>query len=338
MNIQQLLFDLTSADFIGSVRDCANVIDRYISPFVDEITHRPDGTVIAKLNGNHKNIMLEAHIDQVGFIVTDVFDDGFIRINKIGSPDIRVLPASELKIYGSEIVYGIVCSTPPHLQKGGADKYPDISEMFVDTGLMNIKDIVKVGDYAVYSTTPQMLDENIITSKSLDNRTACAALIMAAEYLSCNRPECSITFMFSCAEELGGAGAITGAFSQEIDCAIVSDVSFAKTPDTPSHMCGVVSNGAMIGISPVFPRKISNKLKNICEDKKIPYQLEVMGGLSSTDADKIAISKQGVPCGLISIPLKNMHTPVELCDIRDISAVSDLMTAFVEKWDGEHNA
>lgn len=339
MDIKNLIFELTTADFIGSVRNCQKVIKDNIAPFVDKISERYDGTLIAEISGDENVILLEAHIDQVGFVVTEVFDDGFVRVEKVGSPDIRTLPASELVIYGKKVVYGTVCSTPPHLQKGSAEKFSQLSEMLVDTGLSkDTQNIVSVGDFAAFSIEPKSLQNDNITAKSLDDRTACAALIKASEIIKNSNIKSTVRFVFSQAEEINGSGAMTAAFESDADIALCCDVSFAQTPGVKPHKSGKFGGGVMIGISPVLSKEISNTLKAICEEKDIPYQLEVMGGLTSTDVDKITLSKQGIASGLVSIPLKNMHTPVEVVNLKDVENTAKLMAQFAIKKDGERNA
>lgn len=339
MDTKKLVFELCNADFIGSVRDCAQVVKRNIAPFVDEVNERTDGSVVAVIHGDERRIMLEAHIDQVGFVVTQVFKDGFLRVDNVGGPDIRTLPASELIIYGRQKVHGIVCSVPPHLQKGKNDKYPELSETYVDTGLgADAENLVSVGDFAVYSGLPASLDGDLITSKSLDDRAACAALILAAQKLSEKRPKSTVIFVFSQGEELNGCGASVSSFDCDPDCALACDVSFGYSAGMPEHKCGILSKGVMIGISPVLSRNVSNQLQSICQTNQIDYQLEVMGGTTSTDADHISLARGGVECGLVSIPLRYMHTPVEVVAVKDIESTARLMSCFVTERDGESDA
>ena len=336
MNTKELLFKLCEQDFIGSVHDCAKTVESLISPYVDEIQHRTDGTVCAIKHGNDKKIMLEAHIDQIGFIVTEVFDDGFLRLQKVGGIDIRTLPASEIKIHGKEIVYGAVCSVPPHLQTSKSEKFPSIDECFVDTCLgEKLKDVVSVGDYAVYSNTPVSLMSGRVSSRSLDDRSACATLILAAESLSEKDVKSTIVYQFSQAEELGGSGAKTATFEQNVDCALACDVSFGDGEDVKPHECGKLGEGPMIGYSPSLSRHTSDIMVAVAEREKIPYQKEIMNGRTGTDADHIAITRSGVECGLVSIPLRYMHTPVETVELCDIDNTAKIMVGFVLEKDGE---
>ncbi|MEG1886911.1 MAG: M42 family peptidase, partial [Oscillospiraceae bacterium] len=149
-------------------------------------------------------------------------------------------------------------------------------------------------------------------------------------------PPCNVAFLLSDQEELGCRGAKTASFSIEPQEAIVVDVSFGDTPDIPSYKTGKLGDGAMIGISPILSPKISNRLKNLGQSLEIPFQPEVMGGATSTNADVISISKDGIPCGLISIPLRNMHTPAEVISIEDVKSVAKLLAAYVLSYGKEN--
>ncbi len=336
MNTKEILFKLCESDHLGSLHGCAETVKTLIEPYVDEVITRRDGSVIALMHGTDKKIMLEAHIDQVGFVVTQVFDDGFLRIAKVGGPDVRALPASILNVFGKQKVPAVVISVPPHLQKEKSDKFPSIDDMLLDTGLgEKAKDIISVGDYAAFSTDPQSMANGRVTARSLDDRAACAALILAAQKLSENRPQSTVIFSFSQGEELNGCGAKTAAFEYTPDHALACDVSFAKANGVPDHKCGKLGKGPMIGISPVLSRSVSDTLVSLAQQKKIEYQLEVMGGETSTDADYIAVTKSGVECGLVSIPQRNMHTPVEIVELSDIENTALLMSAFVMERDGD---
>ena len=130
-------------------------------------------------------------------------------------------------------------------------------------------------------------------------------------------------------EELGTRGAKSATFSIFPDEAVAIDVSFGDAPDVAPTKCGKLGGGAMIGISPILNRKISDKLSDIAKENDIPYQFEVMGGTTGTDADVITITKSGVPCGLLSIPLRNMHTPAEVVDTKDIASVCDILEKYL---------
>jgi endoglucanase len=141
----------------------------------------------------------------------------------------------------------------------------------------------------------------------------------------------TVKVLFSTGEELGCRGAIPGSFSADVIGAIVTDVSFAVTPDSKAEKYGKMSGGTMIGISPALDTELSSKAVFVAKKHNIAHQPEVLGGKTGTDADVISVSKTGIPTVLLSIPLKNMHTPVEMVDLHDICATGECMAALIQE-------
>ncbi len=280
-----------------------------------------------------KNILLDAHIDQIGMVVTDIDEDGFLRIAPCGGVDRRVLPGSMVKIYGKKIVDGIVCSTPPHLLRKEEDDFLPVDKLIIDTGLDGgeVKDKVRLGDRVEYLNQPRELLNNKISACAIDNRAGVAALIETAKLLSTAKLNCKLTILLSAKEETGAVGAKTGTYSICPDEAISVDVTFGNQPGVSPVKSGQLSKGPLIGISPILSNQVTEKIKNIATENNIAYQIEVMGGTTGTNADSIAASKAGVPTGLISIPIRYMHTPVEVVDISDIEHTAKILSEYVKK-------
>ena len=272
--------------------------------------------------------MLEAHIDEVGFIVTDIDANGFLTVKNCGGIDLRSLPARTVTVHGKEKVTGVFCATPPHL--GGVTEYDDIAALKIDTLLgEKAKEVISIGDFVTFNTKAADLCGSRIVGKSLDNRAGVACLLELAERLCDKKLPFNIVFAFTDQEELGCRGAQTASFDISPDEAIVIDVSFADAPDVPSNDCGTLGGGAMIGMSPVLDRGISKKLVSVAKGNNLSYQTEVMGGKTGTNGDVISISKSGVKTGLVSIPLRNMHSDVEIIDVKDIKNVCDLLEKYI---------
>ena len=271
-------------------------------------------------------VMLDAHIDEIHMVVTSIDSNGFLKVSTCGSIDSRVLAGCEVTVWGAEPLYGVFCTTPPHLSKGD-NVASDVEDMAIDIGF-DKKDAmmrVKVGDIVTFRQNDVAhLANDLIGSKSLDNRTGVAALIYVANMIkeSGKNPPCNVIIQLSQLEEVGGMGAATGAFQKYPNEAVVVDVSFGDYPTISEEKTGKMCGGPMIGVSPLLDETITNNLKKIAEEKDIPYQLEVMSGRSSTNADVIFTRRDGIPSGLVSIPLRNMHTPVEVvspCDVEDVA-------------------
>ena len=328
MDIKNTLFSLSGACNAFYVREASDIAFDILSKYAKTIK-KSGLTVIGEIKGESDyTIMLDAHIDEVGFVVTNVDDNGFLTVNKAGGIDIRALAAKTVTIHGKEKIKGVFCSTPPHLSSGKTE-YDDISKIKIDTMFgKKAKELISVGDVVTYSTVPFDLGDKV-AGKSFDNRAGVVCLLELAERLSCKKLPCNVVFSLCDSEEIGCRGSRTATFSVNPDEAIAIDVSFGDGPNISPDECGEVGSGAMVGISPVLDKRISNKFINLAKQNKIPYQCEVMGGKTSTDSDVISITREGVKTGLLSIPLRNMHTDVEVLDIADIKSVCDILEAYI---------
>ncbi len=329
MNIKETLFKLSNAVSIGNITEASDVAFDILSKYTETI--RNGINVVGKLAGESDyTIMLEAHIDEVGFVVTDIDNEGFLTVKNCGGIDLRMLPSRVVTIHGKEKITGVFCATPPHL--GGPKEYDDISALKIDTLLgEKAKEIIAVGDFVTFDTQAASLQNDRITGKSLDNRAGVICLLELAKRLSDKKLPCNIVFALTDMEELGNRGAKTVTFDVSPDEAIVLDVSFADAPDVSSDDCGKLGHGAMIGMSPVLDKTISKKLIATAKENNLAYQTEVMGSRTGTNGDVISISKSGVKTGLISIPLRNMHSDVEIIDIKDIENICDLLESYILK-------
>ena len=204
-----------------------------------------------------------------------------------------------------------------------------LDDIVLDTGISDIERYVSCGDLVSYKTDLCRLDGNKVSGKSLDDRVGVFCLIELARRVYDKDLEYNLIISISDGEELGLRGAVTSSFECEADEAIAIDVSFGDGPNISSEKCGKLGNGAMLGISPVLDRGVTEKLKKIAGDKNIPLQFEVMGGKTSTDADVISVSKSGIKTGLLSIPLRNMHTPAEVVDTHDLEGVISLLYEYL---------
>lgn len=289
--------------------------------------------------GEGYHFLLDAHIDEIGFIVTAITDDGFIKFDKIGGIDTRALPASEVTIYGKKTIRGIISTLPPHLQSSDDEKNaPELKDLSIDTGYTSeeLKEIISLGDRITFKRNFTPLLNGLVSSSCLDDRSGVCAILLSLDELK--KLPCKITVLFSSQEEVGKRGAVVGAYSKNADEAISVDVSFAYTPTCDKDDCGEISKGAMIGFSPILDSELSRRLVKVAEENKIPYQCEIMNSITGTNADEISVSQKGVKTALISIPEKYMHQSVEVVDTKDVVSVSALISAYIKERVGELNA
>ncbi len=329
MDIKNTLFEISNKAAIGCVTDASDAACKLLGKYCS-VKRYNNLSVLGEIKGDSDyTLLLDAHIDEVGFIVTHISSDGFLTVAKCGGIDLRHLPSKAVTIHGKETITGVFSSIPPHLSKG--DELPEsITDYKIDTGLgAAAKDIVNVGDFVTYKAFATELTGTAVTGKSFDDRAGVAVLLELARRLSGKQLPITVKFLLSDAEELGLRGAGVAAYDIYPDEAIAIDVSFGNGPDISAFECGKLGDGAMIGISPVLNRSISNKLINIAKCNEIKYQTEVMGGKTSTNADVISITKGGVKTGLVSIPLRNMHTDCEVLDLTDIESVCDILEQYI---------
>lgn len=339
MNTEELVKTLTQPCAVsGCENNLCDVISDIISSFgkaeIDDMNN-----ISCTFGSGDYHIMLEAHIDEIGFVVTSITDKGFIKFSPVGGIDRRLLPANEVVIWGKEPVNGIISTIPPHLKKGDkTDGNYNISEMAIDIGMSReeAEKIISMGDRITFLHSYDKLLGSRVSSNCLDDRAGAASIILAAQKVK-GLPV-KVTLQFSAQEEVGTRGAVVGAYGKDIDEAIAVDVSFGFSHGCKKDDCGKLGKGAMIGISPTLDRNISDMFIKCAEANKINYQLEIMNGRTGTDADVITLTQSGIKCGLLSIPLKYMHTPVEVVDLKDIESVADIIAQYISEKAGVCNA
>ncbi|MEG1083558.1 MAG: M20/M25/M40 family metallo-hydrolase [Hydrogenoanaerobacterium sp.] len=330
METKELVKQLSQAVGVsGAENNAAQLAVNTLAPlgaaYIDTL-----GSVICNIqpqNGSKRHYMLDAHIDEIGMIVTGITEDGFLRLGSVGGLDRRLLLASELTVHGKKPLLGIVCSTPPHLQGEGEKKNPKLDEIFIDIGMGHdaAVEAVSLGDRITFKSCFCEMPDGCVTGKALDDRAGCAAVIKAAEMLKKKGLSCGLTVTLTVQEETGAAGAKVAAFAVSPTHCFTVDVSFAHTPDAKPEKCGELGKGPMIGIAPILSQALSQRLIETAKTKKIPFQLEVMGGSTGTNADAIAASGAGVITALVSVPQRYMHTPTEKVCIKDIDDTARLI-------------
>jgi endoglucanase len=220
------------------------------------------GNVIAEFgNPNSSNhILIDAHIDEIGLVVTDIDNDGFLHVAACGGVDRRVLMGTEVVVMSKSKISGIVCCRPPHLTTAEeTKKVPEFTELAVDIGYPadKARELVTIGTRVAFKGRPAALLGSRVTGKALDNRVGAAAIIRTVELLEpkCSRLNCRVTALLSTREEVGHNAAGCAAFTIAPTQAIAVDVGFAAYPGCPDEVCGKLGAGPMIGFSPVLRRK-----------------------------------------------------------------------------------
>ncbi len=313
-------------------------IAEMMKKFADEVYIDNSGSVVAvKRSKNPKaKIMLEAHCDEIGLMVKNIDKDGFLTFVNIGGVDARILPASEVIVHGKKDILGVIGAKPPHLQNADeAGKSVKIKDMAIDVGMSRdeVTKYISVGDSITLAQSVGELLNNNFSAKTIDDRGGVAALLKVMETVYNEDLECDIFFVATVGEEVGLRGAKTAAYRINPDMAIAIDVCHGITPDN-SYNAFETGSGTVISVGPNIHPKIGEKLKELAKKNEIKYNIDADGGDTGTDAWAIQVSREGVPTGLLSIPLKYMHTSVETLDIDDLEATAKLILEFIRNTKG----
>lgn len=284
---------------------------------------------------NAPHIVLEAHLDQIGLIVTHLEENGFLRVANVGGFDRRLLPAAPVTIHTENGDFpGVIASVPPHLASDeDREKPPKIEDLLIDTGCSTetARQRFAPGDLITLDGHFILMNEKYLVSNALDDRIGCVSVIAAAEELHRLQPGWKVTVLLASMEEIGGGGAPTSAFHLTPDQAIAVDVTFGNGFGIPEHRCRKMGGGPCVGIAPAVNREMASRLMAVAEAAGIPWQPEVMGGRTGTDTDAIASSGRGVRTALLSIPQRNMHTIVETIHLDDVINTARLMAEYVKE-------
>ncbi len=333
MDLTNLLKTLTEVPGVSGLEDkVARASMDALRPYVDELYKTPMGAVVGTIKGKGPAIVLDAHLDQIGLVITSFGGNGFLQFDKCGGMDPRILSGMEVTVHGTDDIYGIISSIPPHLaSKEDAGKAKAFKDLAIDTGLSDeeLQKKVKLGDRVSLKSYPAELLNGQVSSGAMDDRAGIAALIRTAELLRDADCERTVHFQFTVREEVGGRAAAATAYNVNAHAAIAVDVSFARTPGVDKRDAALIDKGPMIGYAPVLSKALFERMKQIAEDNDIPYQIEIMHSGTGTHADELTNSKAGLPVGLVSIPLKYMHTTVETVTMQDIENTAQLLAKTV---------
>jgi len=319
---------------------------REAETFAENVRSDVVGNSMAEINpGGSPTIMLDGHIDEIGLIVQYIDDDGFLYVSPIGGWDPQVLVGQRIRLLGRDgDVLGVVGKKPVHLMKAeDRDKVSRITDIWVDIGAANRKEAeerVRVGDAGVIDSRTLDFPNNRIVSRSIDDRIGAFVVLEALRRYAAKPGAARVVATATTMEEIawhgGGALICTSCIGPKM--AVVVDVTFAT--DHPSiekkevgeHPMGggpVISRGAVL--SPV----VFDLLTRTAEAQQIPYQLHAVGRDSSTNAEAVAIAREGVAVGLLSIPNRYMHSPNEMVSLDDVDRAADLIAEACRAVNGE---
>ena len=314
----------------GFEAPAAAVAAELLRPLVDEVSIDRMGNVLGVRRSKTPNapkLLLDAHLDEIGLIVTGV-EDGFLRFRSIGGVDPRMLPGRELVVLTDPPLRGLVACPAG----GDENKSVPLNELYVDVGLSQeeAERAVPVGTPMVYRAGCFPLGEEQMCGKSMDDRACFVTLLRAAELLRDKELDVELHILGSTREEVSGAGAVVGTWAVAPDFCVAVDVTHGKTPDGPADKTFELGGGPAIGVGPNMTRWMTERMIAKAKEHGIPYQMEIMSGHTGTNGWEMQISREGVATSVLSLPLKYMHTPVETLSLADMEGVAQLLAAFTE--------
>jgi endoglucanase len=319
----------------------AKVWRDYCSGFADEVAADKVGSSFARVAGkaDGPRLAIVGHVDEIGLHISHIDKDGFLRFGSIGGWDTMVLVGQRVRLHtrNGEIT-GVIARKPIHLLKEEErKKVPELKDLHIDIGARDgdeARELVRIGDTAVIDADPIELRPGIVVSRALDNRVGCYVAAEAARLVAeAGGAPGDVLALAVAQEETGFAGSRTSAFAHNPDVAIAVDVTFAT--DQPGVELGPITEHGL-GSGPVVARgtslhpRVFELLYQAGEQEGLEFSVESMGRGTGTDADAIHLSRAGIPTGLVSVPLRYMHSPVELASLGDMDAAARLIAAFAQ--------
>jgi endoglucanase len=336
----ELLTDLLkAAGPSGRETSPARVWRAGCAEFAQEVGADHLGSSFARVPGTAggPTLAIVGHIDEIGLHISHIDSEGYLRFGQVGGWDAIVLVGQRVRLYTrSGEITGVIGRKPVHLLKDEERKQvPELKDLHIDIGAKDAdqaRELVRIGDVAVIDVEPIDLRDGLLVSRALDNRVGCFVAAEAARLVAAaGGAPGDVLALAVVQEETTFAGSRTSAFAHKPDVAIVVDVTFAT--DQPGVELGPITehklrSGPVIARGTVLHPRVFELLHEAGEQEGIPFTVESLGRGTGTDADAIHLSRSGVPTGLVSVPLRYMHSPVEMVSVGDIDAAAKLIAAF----------
>ncbi len=330
---------ITTPGLSGYEAPIREVVEAAWQPITDELSVSPLGSLHGLKKGvapkPRPTILIAAHLDAIGMMVTSVVG-GFLKLTEIGGLDPRVLPGQLVTVHGRQDLPGVIVQPPAHLLPAAVREGPvPLKFLMVDTGLrpQRINQLVRTGDLISFSQEPIQLQSDTLAGRSLDNRASVAALTLCLQELQSRSHAWDVWAVATAQEEETLGGAKTSAFLLRPDLAVAVDVTWGKSTGTPEHKTFPLDKGPTLGWGPNIHPGLHRSFKQLAEQLEIPYAVEVMPRHSGTDAFSLQVATEGIPTMVVSIPLRYMHTPVEVVALKDIRRTAHLLSEFTAHLD-----
>lgn len=342
MNVRKFLERASMAHGVSGFEfmNIASVVKDAMSGLVDEIQTDVLGNVIGVKRGNgsepRPKIMLAGHMDEIGLIVTKIEKGGFLRFTQMGGVDPRILPTHEVIVYGRKPLSGVIGVKPPHLtSREEARKAHKMEDLFIDVGLPEeeVCELVRVGDVITFKRQVSELMQDGLSGKSFDDRAGVAVILICLDELRKYKVNADVYAVATTQEEVGLRGALVSSYGIAPDIGIAIDVCHAETPGVPEWKTSSLGKGPALAQGGNIHPKVYAGLENAAKELGIPVQKEIAPAATGTDAWAIQVRRSGVATGLVSIPLRYMHTSVETLSLGDVEKAGKLLARFIASVD-----
>ena len=340
--IAEILESLSNACGVtGREDEVRSLMKKFLKPYTSEVKEDKLGNIIGIKEGKKDapKVMIAGHMDEIGLLVKTISKEGFIQFMKLGGIDDRILPAQRVLVYTDKgILPGIIGSKPPHIQKEEErKKVPAADELFIDIGAGSEQEAkkmgVRIGDVIGFEGKYTKVAKDIVIGKAFDDRIGCAIVIEALRHIG--KTDCTVYGVGTVQEEVGLRGATTASFGiypdvgLALDVTVAGDVPGVREVEAPIKM----GKGPSLSVADsglITHPKVLKMLIEAAEENKIHYQLEV-GLPGSTDAARMALTREGVPSGVISVPTRYIHSPTSMLNIEDVEDSVKLTVAAIKK-------
>ncbi len=322
---------LTAPGLSGYESPVARLIYQEWASLADDIHESRLGSVHARCCGHapepRPSLLISAHMDAIGMMVSGE-EAGFLRLTPIGGVDPRILPGQAVIVHAERPLPGVIVMRPPDLMPDDASKdVPSWDHLLVDVGLPTprVRQLVRPGHLVSFANPPIELGEQVICGHSMDNRVSVVALTWAMELLRERRHAWDVWFAATVQEEVTFAGAATSAFTLRPDLAVIVDVTHGRSAGVQTWQAFPLGEGPTLGIGPQVHPFLFKRLRDLADELEIPYSVEPMPVYSGTEAAAVQLAREGIPTAVVSIPLRYMHTPVEVVALTDVQRCARLL-------------
>ncbi len=323
----------------GFEQPAQDVYRRFAAKYTDKIKTDVHGNVIALKKGTGKlKTMICGHVDEIGFMINYIDEQGYIYVRPVGGIDANLLPGLRVNIYGAKgMVRGVFGRKAIHMMnQEERNKGTKLSDLWIDIGVPDRKEAEKrvaIGDIVTFSPGMEVLHKDVVTTKATDNKVGVFVAGALLHYLAKEDIATNLYSVSAVQEEIGARGARTSAYGIDPDVGIAIDVTITSDhPGTEKKKIGdiAIGKGPVIAVGPNINPKVFELLKKAAEKKKIKHQIEVESGPTGTDANFIQVTRDGVATGLVCIPNRYMHSPNEIISLKDLENTALLLTEFVK--------